>query len=124
MFQVDFASREPIYEQLVQSVIKLASAGAIKAGDKLPPVRVLAQQLGINPNTAAKAYHILENDGYIFTTVGRGSFLTDLLEKSAHTVMAVSDFKEAVKNAMLYSVEKQELIDIINDMYGGGNKDA
>ena len=64
MFQIDFASRVPIYEQLVQNIIKLASAGVIKSGDKLPPVRTLASQLGINPNTAAKAYGILESEGY------------------------------------------------------------
>ena len=73
MFQIDFSARIPIYEQLYYNVIKLASAGVIKPGDKLPPVRVIAAELGINPNTAAKAYRELEQDGYIFSSVGRGS---------------------------------------------------
>ena len=82
MFQIDFASRVPIYEQLCTNIIKLASAGVFKSGDKLPPVRILASQLGINPNTVAKAYRELESQGYIFSTVGRGSFLTDKLTEN------------------------------------------
>lgn len=121
MFQIDFASRVPIYEQLVQNIIKLASAGVIKSGDKLPPVRTLASQLGINPNTAAKAYGILESEGYIFTSVGRGSFLTDKLEGSAQKILAVDEFTKAAQQAHLYGADKEELISIINGVFEGGD---
>lgn len=121
MFQIDFASRVPIYEQLCTNIIKLASAGVIKSGDKLPPVRILASQLGINPNTVAKAYRELESDGYIYSTVGRGSFLTDKLsENSAQKMLAYDKFKEAVKNAYLFGVSKDELLQIIENTFKGG----
>lgn len=118
MFQVDFSARTPIYEQLYYNVIKLASAGVIKPGDKLPPVRTVAAQLGINPNTAAKAYKELEQDGYIYSSVGRGSYLTDRLEKdSAQKLMVITDFKTAVQNAVTYGADKNTLIKIIEDAY-------
>ncbi|MGN1433737.1 MAG: GntR family transcriptional regulator [Ruminococcus sp.] len=118
MFQIDFASRVPIYEQLCTNIIKLASAGVFKSGDKLPPVRILASQLGINPNTVAKAYRELESQGYIFSTVGRGSFLTDkLTENCAQKMLALDNFKEATKNACLFGVSKEEMTEIIENTF-------
>lgn len=118
MFQIDFASRVPIYEQLCTNIIKLASAGVFKSGDKLPPVRILATQLGINPNTVAKAYRELESQGYIFSTVGRGSFLTDkLTESNAKKMIALDNFKEAAKNACLFGVSKDEMVEIIENTF-------
>ncbi len=123
MFQIDFASRVPIYEQLCTNIIKLASAGVFKSGDKLPPVRILASQLGINPNTVAKAYRELESQGYIFSTVGRGSFLTDkLTENCAQKMLAIDNFKEATKNAYLFGVSKEEMTEIIENTFKGGKK--
>ncbi|MEE0914172.1 MAG: GntR family transcriptional regulator [Ruminococcus sp.] len=121
MFQIDFASRVPIYEQLCTNIIKLASAGVFKSGDKLPPVRILASQLGINPNTVAKAYRELESDGYIYSTVGRGSFLTDKLSKdSAQKMLAYDSLREAVKNAHLFGVSKEEMFEVIENTFKGG----
>ena len=121
MFQIDFSSRMPIYEQLYYNVIKLVSAGVIKPGDKLPPVRVIAAQLGINPNTAAKAYRELEQDGYIFSSVGRGSYLTDKLdEHSAQKAMVINEFKTAAKNAVNFGADKEKLIEIVEKMFKGG----
>ncbi|MDD6988963.1 GntR family transcriptional regulator [Ruminococcus sp.] len=118
MFQIDFASRVPIYEQLCTNIIKLASAGVFKSGDKLPPVRILASQLGINPNTVAKAYRELESQGYIFSTVGRGSFLTDkLTENCAQKMLAIDNFKAATKNAYLFGVSKEEMTEIIENTF-------
>lgn len=118
MFQIDFSARIPIYEQLYYNVIKLASAGVIKPGDKLPPVRVIAAELGINPNTAAKAYRELEQDGYIFSSVGRGSFLTDKLSaESAQKLMTLEAFRKAAKDAFSNGAQKEELLSIIEKLY-------
>lgn len=120
MFQLDFASRVPIYEQLYSNVIKLAAAGVLKSGDKLPPVRILAGQLGVNPNTVAKAYRTLEVDGYIFSTVGRGTFLTEKLsENSAHKLIAIDEFKKAAQNAALFGTSMDELLSIVHATYEG-----
>lgn len=121
MFQVDFASRRPIYEQIVNNIIQLTSVGVIKSGDKLPPVRTLAAQIGINPNTVAKAYRILEGDGYIFSAVGKGSFVTDKLQNSSKQLVTIEDYKKAAKKAYLFGVEKISLVKILDDIYNGGD---
>ncbi|HBM98797.1 MAG TPA: GntR family transcriptional regulator [Ruminococcus sp.] len=120
MVQVNFASRVPIYEQIVKGFINLASAGVMKSGDKLPPVRTLAAELGINPNTVAKAYRELENDGYIYSTVGRGSFLTDRIENSAQKMIALDRFAKSTNEAHMYGASRGQLIEIIDSVYGGG----
>ena len=117
MFTIDFTSRVPIYEQICNNVIKLASAGVFKS------VRTVAKEIGVNPNTVAKAYRTLEIDGYIYSTVGRGTFMTDKLTKdTAYRDMALKEFREATENAELYSVPRQQLIDIIDAIYEGGGK--
>lgn len=102
-------------------MIKLASAGVLKPGDKLPPVRTVAADLGINPNTAAKAYRELENDGYIFSSVGRGSFLTDKLgEGSAQKRLAIDEFSSAAKKAVTFGADKQLLLELVEEAFKGG----
>ncbi len=121
MFQIDYASRVPIFEQLCQNIIRLASAGVLKPGDKVPPVRVLAAQLGINPNTVAKAYKILESKGYINSIIGSGSYITEALsENSANKVLALDRFKEAASNAKIFGISEEELNRIVNITFKGG----
>lgn len=124
MIQIDLTSRVPIYEQICTNIIRLASAGVLRPGDKLLPVRSLASQLGINPNTVAKAYKLLEGDGYIISNVGRGSYLSDKLTTAcAERVIALDDFKQSAQRANLLSIEKAELDRIIDDIYNGGGID-
>ena len=124
MIQIDLTSRVPIYEQICTNIIRLASAGVLKPGDKLLPVRSLASELGINPNTVAKAYKLLENDGYIVSNDGRGSYVSDKLTKDcAERAMALDDFKQSTKIANLLSVDKAELNRIIENIYNGGGID-
>ncbi len=119
MFQIDPSSRIPIYEQIINNVIKMASLGVLKPGDKLPPVRILASDLGINPNTAAKAYRDLEAKGYIYSTVGRGSFLSEQATQNfAQKQLAVEKFTDACREAVTFGTTSEELIAIIKKITG------
>ena len=100
MLTVNFQSRTPVYQQLYDDVVRLASLGVLKSNTKLPPVRVLATELGINPNTVSKAYKMLEADGYIYSTVGRGSFVSDkLCQDEAEKIATRQELKIALKKA-------------------------
>lgn len=70
-------SPTPIYRQIVEQIRRAVAGGMHKAGDQLPSIRVLAEQLVINPNTVAKAYNELIHDGVIEARQGRGYFVTD-----------------------------------------------
>ncbi|MBQ7595139.1 MAG: GntR family transcriptional regulator [Clostridia bacterium] len=65
----------PIYEQVKENIKKQIVSGVLKPGDRLPSVRELATQLVINPNTIQRAYHELENEGYIYKLAGKGTFV-------------------------------------------------
>lgn len=74
MFQLDLKSRKSIYEQVVDNLKELIITGVIKPEEKLPSVRDFSKLLTVNPNTIQKAYRALENQGYIYTVTGLGTF--------------------------------------------------
>ena len=67
----------PIYQQIVNQIKYLAASGRLEPGEQLPSVRVLAEQLVINPNTVARAYRELETAGVLGTRRGAGVYLTE-----------------------------------------------
>ncbi len=77
VFQVNFKSGLPVYLQLVDQIKAAAASGALRAGDALPSIRPLAEQLRVNRNTVAKAYTELEGQGVIETLPGKGCFVRE-----------------------------------------------
>ena len=75
--RIDFQSGVPVYLQIVQQVKAAAATGLIRAGDPLPSVRAMAEDLRINRNTVARAYAELESESVIETRQGSGCFLKD-----------------------------------------------
>lgn len=78
-FDIDASLNIPIYLQLVNGVKEAVARGVLAAGDKMPTVRELASHIMINPNTIAKAYQRLEQEGIIVTMRSRGSFIAERL---------------------------------------------
>ena len=74
-FQLNFKSGKPVYLQLVDQVKSAAASGAVRAGEPLPSIRPLAEELRVNRNTVAKAYAELESQGVIETVAGKGCFV-------------------------------------------------
>lgn len=89
--------------------------GELKQNDKLPSVRELAKELGVNPNTVSKAFQMLEHDGIIYSLAGRGSFVaavkTDSLKERA-----LADFDIAVSEALKAGLSIDELIRHIKEI--------
>jgi len=67
----------PIYIQIFNQVKHLVGSGRLSAGDELPPIRVLAEQLVINPNTVARAYLELERAGVVTKRQGAGTYVSE-----------------------------------------------
>lgn len=121
MFSLDLTSRTPIYEQLYNNVMRLISAGVLKPNDKLPPVRTLACELSVNPNTVSKAYKLLEQDGYICSAVGKGSFISpDLNALSAEKQLASEKLKAALKEAQRVGISREEILKLTDEAFKGG----
>jgi GntR family transcriptional regulator len=67
----------PIYLQIVNQVKYLVASGRLKPGEEMPPIRVLAKKLVVNPNTVARAYRELEMDGVVTTRRTAGTYVSD-----------------------------------------------
>ncbi|MBE5957451.1 MAG: GntR family transcriptional regulator [Lachnospiraceae bacterium] len=117
MLTVNFQSRTPVYIQLYENFIRMVSVGAIKPHDKLPPVRTLASNLGINPSTVQKAYKMLEEEGYIYSTVGSGSFVSDKLDNNeAAKQLARKELDEALSKAYKNGLSKEEMHQMVDNI--------
>ena len=74
VININFRDSRPIYVQVKTALRKLIVSGAMPPDEKLPSVRELAAQLVINPNTIQRAYRELEQEGYIISIPGKGSY--------------------------------------------------
>src|SRR5215471_10133478 len=92
----------PLYLQLIEHVKHAIDTGAIRAGEQLPSVRQMAEDLLINPNTVARAYRDLEQEGILDLKHGSGAFIRDsvvarakLMEKAQSVVESALDRLES-----------------------------
>src|ERR1700756_5798148 len=76
-FRLDGHSGVPVYRQLIDQVQGAIASGALKPGDQLPTVRLVAVELAINPNTVLRAYREMEIRGILDTQQGAGTFIAD-----------------------------------------------
>lgn len=119
MIQLDFRERKPLYEQIREKMKELIISGALKANERIPSVRELAQMLTINPNTIQKAYRDLENEGFIYSVRAKGSFVVPL-DKSpnlARKETLMTEFEKVGKELKFMNVSKGDLYDCINEIY-------
>ena len=75
--QISASDGVPIYQQIVSQVRYLIAAGRLEPGEELPPIRVLAEQLTVNPNTVARAYLELEHAGVVTKRHGSGTYVSE-----------------------------------------------
>lgn len=75
--QITLKDGVPIYRQIVNQVKYMVASGQLKSGVELPPIRVLAEQLLVTPNTVVKAYGQLETEGVVYKRRGAGTFVSE-----------------------------------------------
>ena len=120
MFLINLQGKESIYEQIRSQIEKFIKNGILKPDDKLPSVRTLAEDLGINPNTVMKAYQELERNGYIYTLNKKGVFVAKDPE-----VMKRHNRKDAVYMITTLKEEgfsREELLEVMNEIYESEEK--
>ena len=104
-----------IYEQIVEEIERYVSLGLLKEGEKIPSVRALAADLGINPNTVKKAYDILEEKGIIVTLSTKGTFIvenTDSVKKERQKEL-IKSIKSKIKELEKIGLSLDEVIEKI-----------
>jgi GntR family transcriptional regulator len=113
-FRIDNASDRAVYLQIIDQVKRDIALGRLAKEERLPTVRQLAQQLAINPNTIAKAYRQLEQEGIIITRSGAGAFvanLDSLLSKSVRRRLICDELERIVVLAFHMQIDKETITD-------------
>ena len=112
MIKLDLQSRVPLYEQLQEQIIRLSLLGVLEENEQLPSVRSLAREVGVNPNTVAKAYQELERQGIIYTVSGRGSFVSpNVLSLQSPRQAALDEVFEALDKALSRGIAPEEVLE-------------
>ncbi len=113
MFLLNLQSKLPINEQIQSQIRRYIEAGVLSPGDRLPSVRQLASENGINPNTVARAYAELEKSGYVYNLPKKGVYVAES-RTGLHAYDSVTNALRALKDS---GVPKQELLDKIEALY-------
>ena len=114
MIILDYKDRRPIYEQVTEKFKHLILSGVLKEGDNMPSVRSLASSLSINPNTIQRAYAKLEQDGWIYTVSGKGSFVsgTDSILQEQQNEW-YKKFKDLLAEGSLLGISPEQMCEYI-----------
>lgn len=109
----------PIYEQLMNQIKAQILEGTLKDNDPLPSVRMLSVELKISALTVKKAYDKLEEEGFVTTIHGKGTFVSAAdrnLAMEARRKAVEDEFAKAVEKAVSMGMEKEEIIEIVKIM--------
>lgn len=117
ILQLDFDTGQPAYMQIVRQLVRQAAGGQLRQGERLPTVRSLANQLGLNFNTVARAYRVLQRRGLISAQRGRGTYVTRRTPQSAAARRrALVDLtRQYVKDARAYVFSDAEIAAALAD---------
>ncbi|CRZ33477.1 GntR family transcriptional regulator [Herbinix hemicellulosilytica] len=114
------SSDKPIYEQITSQIKQMIISGDLQPGDQLPSMRMLAKELRISVITTKRAYEDLERDGFIYTIVGKGSFVADKnmeFVREEQLRIVEEHLSKAVEGAKAGGISLEELQDIIRMIY-------
>ena len=122
MFVINTKDDTPVYVQLQNQVLDYIALGILQKDDQLPSVRTLSKELGINPNTVARAYSNLEMQGYVYSRPAKGVFVN--VENVQEIVYAkkLDEFKSKLEDCKNVGISKETLLQFIEDIYKGGNE--
>lgn len=114
------SSGVPIYEQIKEQIKSQIMTGNLVEGEALPSMRVLAKELKISIITTKRAYEDLEKDGFIYSIIGKGSFVKgingDIVRENM--MFAIQELLEtAVDKAILGKVSHDELKEMLSLLY-------
>lgn len=123
MILLDYRDKRPIYEQVVEKLEHLIVSGALEENIKMPSVRSLGMELSVNPNTIQRAYNQLEQEGYLYTVTGRGSFVAPEEEwRDGKKEKMLEEWRLATQKSKEAGLAEDVLTSELHRIYGEGIK--
>lgn len=116
MFIINLQGKQSIYEQIRDQIFRYIQLGVLKVDDKLPSVRQLALELGINPNTVQKAYQELEKEGVIYTLPKKGAFVSNIQNKEDNTSL-LQEMELLLQQAHTSNISIEQIEELIKKVY-------
>jgi len=114
--QLNFKSGKAVYLQLVDQVRLAVASGTLRAGEPLPGIRPLAEELRVNRNTVAKAYTELESQGVVETLPGKGCFIREQtaspFRKDVRRRLLAEMIDDVVIHAHHLQIDRAELLEL------------
>ncbi len=118
-------SNKPIYEQITSQIKAMVMSGELQNGDPIPSMRALAKTLHISVITVQKAYEELQRDGFIETSVGRGSYISgnskEFYQEEQQRIVE-EHLASATEVARQCNLDLPQLIDILTLFYNEFNE--
>lgn len=117
ILQFDFSSDVPIYLQIRNQIVIGISSGQLKSGEKLPTVRALAEESGINVMTVSKAYNLLKQEGYIITDRRKGATVAQKTGTPQIKEDTINALRLHLSELRLAGMTKEQISDLMEGLY-------
>ena len=117
VISLDYGSETPIYQQLRNQIVLGIAAGKLSPGDKLPTIRTLAQELGINMMTVSKAYQTLKQEGYIVSDRRSGARVAAMTKNHAALEKLEAGLRLLVAEARVSGISEETLLALCKKLY-------
>ncbi len=116
IIEIDYNSEVPIYDQLRKQIVIGIASGQLKKGERLPSVRALGEELGINLHTVRKAYNILKDEGYLVIDRRVGAMVSDgfIIREDENLD---EDLLFLISRGKLKGLSKKDMQDRISSLY-------
>ncbi len=111
--KLDYDRRVPIYRQIYEAVLGALASEDLHPSEQLPTIHSLASQLGVNPNTVARAYRDLERDGHIVSQRGRGTFPAPKPappDSKARRLILADIFRQTLAEAARHHISARDIL--------------
>ena len=122
LLKLDFGSDQPIYMQIRNQIVLGIAQGQLPAGERLPTIRALSEECGINMMTVSKAYQLLRQEGYITTDRRSGAVVSSRQETVCPTKETLDGLRLRLGELRLSGMGLEEALQLCRKLYEEGTK--
>lgn len=124
MLVINTKDDTPVYIQLQNQILDYIALGILRKDEQLPSVRLLSKQLGINPNTVAKAYSNLEMQGYVYSKPAKGVFVKTEEVMNFVFENKITELKLKINDCRKVGIAKETLLQTVEEIYKEESQNA